>query len=268
MKVSEKRREESWIEIERPIGRQPVPAWCKDVHIQWMDGFGNSPTFNLKTDGTDGDWPGKCFSYKNGVYTAKHEDGRLEQHAHDGAVSWGKVRMFRSSLTGLVTQHRPSCRIDDNPGGMSWTYPDGRTETHAPGEWEDVDHLVTTQQQGYAGRHFRILRDDGRYVMLRGPWHIGEPDGYHGVTTTDCSKPDLWIQKNGFKWWRRTGCFGLFLRSDVLINIISRYQPHVRLAAVTRSYGGPYLEPIKPEWEAPKGFARQASTLAKERESA
>jgi hypothetical protein len=248
------RQDELWIEIERPVGPMPIPAWCKDVHINWMDGYGNSPEIRLKTDGTDGDWPGKCFTYHNGVYTAKHEDGRLEQHAHDGAVSMGKVRMFKDASTGELTINRPSRLVSSVSDGykppFSWENPTGTIWCHAPGEWIDVDHLVTTQQQGYAGRGFRILRDDGQYVMLRGPWHIAAPKGYESVITVDCSEPAFREQK----WWRRLGCFGLFLRNDTLINIMSRYQAHIRLASVTRYYGGPYIEPLKPEWNAPKGF--------------
>lgn len=258
------RKEESWIEIERPVGPQPIPSWCKDVYINWMDGYGNSPDFELKTDGTHYDWPGKCFSFKSGVYTAKHEDGRLEQHAHAGAVSMGKVRMFRRA-DGEIVQHRRSGHEWGHlqASGITCTDGLGRKCGHEPGDWIDVDHLVTTQQNGYAGRGFRILRDDGQYVMLRGPWHIGAPAGYISIHTVDCSKPD----PTASKWWTRMACFGLFLRQDVLINIVSHYQAHIRLAAVTRYYGGPYLEPLKPEWNAPKGFVTDSapSTDAKGR---
>lgn len=246
------RQDELWIEIARPVGPMPIPAWCKDVHINWMDGYGNSPEIRLKTDGTDGDWPGKCFTYHKGVYTAKHEDGRLEQHGHDGRVTMGKVKMFRRADGELAQTRRVGHQwghIDKRPG-VIWTDAQGRDLGYEPGDWVDVDHLVTTQQQGYAGRGFRILRDDGQYVMLRGPWHIGAPKGYEGVITVDCSEPAFREQK----WWRRLGCFGLSLRNDTLINIMSRYQAHIRLASVTRYYGGPYIEPLKPEWDAPKGF--------------
>jgi hypothetical protein len=257
------RMTESWVEVERPVGPMPTPSWCKDVHINWMDGLGNSPEIRLKTDGTEGDWPGKCFTYhKGGVYIAKHEDGRLECHGHDGAVTMGKVKMFRRA-DGELAQHR---RWGHEWGhlqepGILGTDGLGRKCGHEPGEWVEVDHLVTTQQQGYAGRGFRILRDDGQYVMLRGPWHIGAPAGYVGVITVDCSEPDAWIARRRLKWWNRTGCFGLFLRQDALINIISRYQAHIRLAFVTHSYGGPYLEPLKPEWNAPKGFKQELENV-------
>lgn len=252
---------ETWTEIDRPVGPMVTPTWCRDACINWFETYSNPPRFNLKTDGTEFDWPGKCFTFKSGVYTATHEDGRLERHAHDGVVSMGTVRMFRSA-DGELRQFRRAVSIEQAEQGFRWTRGNGQTMGHELGEWVDVPHLVTTQQQGYAGRGIRILRDDGQYVMLRGPWHIGAPSGYHSVTATDCSKPDPWLQRMGRKWWQRTGCFGLSLKTETLINIVSRYQAHIRLASVTRHYGGPYLEPLKPEWSAPKGFTVDVGELA------
>jgi len=56
-------------------------------------------------------------------------------------------------------------------------HPDGRAEIHyhgiarlnPQGIWE------TTKSEGYGGRTFTILMDDGRTVNLRGPWHGTSP---------------------------------------------------------------------------------------------
>lgn len=41
-------RDVTWVTFERPVGRVPLPAWVKDVHVNWRGGFSNGPDRALR----------------------------------------------------------------------------------------------------------------------------------------------------------------------------------------------------------------------------
>jgi hypothetical protein len=245
------RKEATWEEVERPIGPQPIPLWCKAVHIDWMMGYGNAPNVLVKTKGED--WPDKRFRKEGECYIAEHPDGRGEMHVHDGKVGLYPVKAFRRPDGSLHQNRRYGPEWPEaNP---MFKTADGIVRGHEPGEWVETPMRATTQQDGYAGRHFWITLDDGEPLVLRGPWHCGAPKGYLSITTVDMD----YAEKHGIggrrsPWWKNLGCFGTALRVDVYIAVLSRFVPHLPLALVTYNWGGPYLEVYKSEWGEPKDF--------------
>jgi hypothetical protein len=217
-------RPNSWEPVTLPEGLQPVPAWAKDMAVNWMDGYGNAPTLAIKVPTYDvHSWDGQVwYRTERGLYYTQHEDGRACFHTHAGRVS----------------------RNDDGV-------------------------LQTTQQEGYAGRHFTIqMADDsdlpGEKLILRGPWHAGGLPGYMGVTTVEqkLATDRFWLRHKR-PWHQRGGCFGLTLNEDAILRIFARYQPHLRMARVSYSWWphGSFLEPLKPEWNAPKDWMWERNTV-------
>lgn len=253
------RKEPTWEEIDRPAGPQQIPSWCKDVHIQWMDGYSNPPDALVKTVGEV--WTDKVFRKDGKRYIAEHPDGRGEMHVHDGAIITDTVHVFRSADGTIRQGNRFGPEWGDQPG--FGTIHNGIRSGHEPGEWIDVPMLCTTQQDGYGGRHFWIKLDDGRDLILRGPWHCGAPAGYRAITTVDMD----YAKQHGISgrrspWWKNLGCFGLALREDVYIAVLSRFVAHLPLARVTYDYGTS-IEPFKPEWGEPKRFWMEHQRIAR-----
>ena len=251
-----------WHFVDRPIGPQPIPAWCKGVHILWMDGYANAPDVRLKVAGNLRDWPNKRFRKEGSRYIAESEDGRAEQYAHSGTIRPATVKRFQSA-DGPLRQYRRS--------GIEWaeTGKKGMGQMHAgngifadygyePGEWIDVTRLATTEQQGFGGAQIDIVLDDGSDLVLRGPWHTGAPEGFVEVAYVDCEKR----YRSKLPWQRDGGIGGLFLRDDLFIRIMSRFAAHVPLVRVKHSYGW-RVEPAKPEWDAPKAVIYEREWQAK-----
>lgn len=223
-KTTKGNRPNSWEFVDLPEGPQPLPVWARDLAVNWMDGYGNAPTFTVKVPSYDvHTWDGQVwYRTANGLYFTKHEDGRACFHSHGGSVS----------------------RNDDGV-------------------------LQTTQQQGYAGRHFTIkMADDSEFpsetLILRGPWHGPTLPGFMGVTTVDAKlATDRFWQRHGRPWHERGGCFGLTIAEDTLVRLFARFQPHLRLARVTYHWWkhGYFLEPLKPEWNAPKDWMWERNTV-------
>jgi len=44
-------RELMWEPLDRPVGPVDLPAWVKDIHVNWNDGFSNGPETGLGRDG-------------------------------------------------------------------------------------------------------------------------------------------------------------------------------------------------------------------------
>ena len=115
-----------------------------------------------------------------------------------------------------------------------------------PNEWE------TTKQEGYGGRTFTITPVEGYdTVHLRGPWHGGPPADYEDIYTVDMRR----VVRPEREWYDNIACYGLFAHNDLLIAIYTKYLPELPLAWVRRHGGREHIEPMKPEWSAPKGFA-------------
>lgn len=231
-------RQVAWRRIERPIGPQALPEWVKGAEINWHDDYGNSPSVRLLVRGDVREWPDKVFTKEGDRFIARHEDGRAEQYSHDGAIERTHVNFWKGA-DGSV---RRSPRYDVSLWPTTYGY--------EPGEWVPVEAWATPKQGGFGGSTIWVNLDDGREVALRGPWHVGSPEGYADVSYSDRSVP----------FGSRAG---LFITQDLLVRILARFQAHLDLALVDYGYATG-VEPMKPEWDAPKTvvMARQRRVAA------
>lgn len=231
----------SWRPVERPVGPQPLPAWVKGAKVNWHEGYTNSPSVRLTVDGDVREWPEKRFRKEGKYYRAYHEDGRLEQYAHDGAISMVELGRFQSA-DGTLRQCRRSGPewAETGQKGIGQLWSDGSFVDYGyePGEWVKVMLRATTAQGGFGGAEIPLLMEDGSDLVLRGPWHVGAPAGYAEVS----------YQMRCERWGGRAG---LYISLDLFTRIMARFQAHLELVEVT--YGGcTTVEPMKPEWDAPK----------------
>lgn len=222
-----------WTVIDRPVGPQALPTWIADAHINWMDGYGNSPSVTFKTRGDPSEWEGKRWRRESkGDYFAEHEDGRLDHYFHRGQLARRKIEMY-VDFAGNPHVYRPL--------KSGWPR---RT----------VDILATTQEDGYAGRAYQITMESGETALLRGPWYGLARPGYMAFSYVDLNAS--WRVRPVSNRWRRpwfeeTACFGLYMRVDAWIAALARFCPEIELALVKRA-GMVGLEPFKPEWGVPK----------------
>jgi hypothetical protein len=244
----------SWRLVERPVGRQHLPAWVKGAKVDWHEGYNNSPSVRLIVNGDVRDWPEKRFRKEGKHYRAYHEDGRLEQYAHGGAISLVEISRFRSA-DGTLRQYRREGPQWTEGGekalGQIWVGSDAGFVDYGyePGEWIKVMLPATTAQDGFGGAHIPLLMEDGSELILRGPWHVGAPAGYAEVS----------YAMRGERWGARAG---LYVTLDLLVRIMATFQAHLELAEVT--YGGcTTIEPMKPEWDVPKRIIYEREWLAR-----
>lgn len=124
---------------------------------------------------------------------------------------------------------------------------------------EDHKAFITPRQEGFGGSNWPIKLDDGRDVILRGPWDVGGPAGYLPVSYV---YPDAkWRGRPGADkrpWFQQTAMAGLHLSTDLYIRVLARFAPTYRIARVTR-YGSTGVEPVRIDWNVPKGFERRAA---------
>lgn len=252
-----------WSEVVRPTGSHPLPDWVKDAHIDWMDGCGNAPDVRIKAIGSVYRWPDQRFEKIGKAYIARHPDGRVAVHYHDGAVS-------------TCCAYR--ILVDGKPTAFPWKIADkGYTETSEKAAHREADKWManlrtfhdkkglkleaefktvqaTTQQDGFGGSYYWLTMIDGSELVLRGPWHGGAPEGYVEVGTVDVTGPYFatgWSR--GKRWYKRTGGPSVYLTEELYLRIVARYCPHAPIARVQRSYGT-RLEPFRAEWGCPKSF--------------
>lgn len=213
-------RDNWWHFIDMPAGPQPIPAWAKGLHVDWMMGYSNPPELRAKAGENPWNWPGMRWRREGDLYITQHPDGRARFHQHCGAVSLQKFKTFR----GLDADGKP---------------------VH-----EEREVMATTQQEGYAGRHFEITMEDGSPLILRGPWHGKRLPGYQNLTCVDMTAS--WVRPHARRpWHQQTACFGLYVTEDLLIRLVARFLPHLQMARVKR-YGIETLEVVDPAWGCPK----------------
>lgn len=222
-----------WHFVDMPVGPQPIPAWAKGLHVDWMMGYGNPPDLRAKAGENPLDWPGIRWRREGDLYITQHPDGRAQFYQHDGAISLQKFKTYR----GLDANEQPI--------------------------YEEREVRATTQQEGFAGRHFEITMEDGAPLILRGPWHGKRLPGYRNLTCVDMSSRYSATYRNGTPWHRRMGCFGLYVTEDLLIRLVARFLPHLQMARVKR-FDVETLEVVDPVWGCPKNeWQRQQAERAK-----
>lgn len=232
-----------WSRIYRPTGPNLCPDWVTGACIKWRDGYSNWPDIYIRTNLNAREWSNKRFRKIGDMYIAESSDGRAEVYYHSGSIA---------------------CR--DVPG-----------RERIDGVWSDTTHriLCTTAQDGFGGSHYpcQMADDDpaiaadgtplaGQVVTLRGPWHGLPPKGW-----LDCAYYDTTASWRGQratsghgskslryhrKWHQQTFVGGLYLTEDLLIRIASTFLPHIELLRVSGPRYEPTIQPIKPEWDAPK----------------
>ncbi len=237
--------EVAWSEVIRPVGPQPLPNWVKGVHVDWLDQYSNIPRVRLKVRGEVRDWDEKVFRKQGALFIADHADGRAEVFGHGGAVGLDTIKMFRGE-DGVLRQHpRSGAQWYEPRPGVRMFPPHG----YEPGAWEEVLIRCTTKDRGFGGAHIHLMMDDGEPLVLRGPWHVGAPSGYVEVSYVDTTSRYFRFGKQ--VWHRQSGRAGLYIKEELFVAILSTFLAHLRLMKVTR-YGRSTIEPIKPEWDAPK----------------
>lgn len=230
--------EPSWSLLDLPTGPQPTPPWARDLHVNWMDGYGNPPSFKLKTNCNARDWDDQRFERIGSMWITRHADGRAEIYYQGGPLQQVKVKRWRNAETGSLHQYGQF-----QPGSRKLK----------PGEWIEVERWATRQEEGFGGTHIDITMTDGREVTLRGPWHGGPPNGYVETSYIDTTK-ERFGGKNYWSarpWYGRGGRAGLFIAEPAFVTMFARFQPHLRLARISDDMGD-RVQPLKSEWDAPK----------------
>jgi hypothetical protein len=219
-----------------PEGPQPIPFWAKGLTVEWMDGYCNPPHYTVKTVENPRDWPRKVFTREGSRYLALSGDGRAECYYHSGEPKLCPLMRRVHSLVGMYAPGKL-------PGPSSWRFHAGKYH------WDEVYYaLATPQQEGFGGDSYTLHLDDGRTVVLRGPWHGPSPAGYLDV---GFSCPSKWPSGKPYR-----SLLGGTISEEVLILLLARYQPHLRIARVTEG-GRTHVEAVREDWDVPKNFRKE-----------
>jgi len=253
-----------------PSGPRDLPKWSKGGHINWRWYYSNSPDYMVRCAfdplkfATDGSPVWRRFTYeyggKKGAGWIAEQDGVASVHYHDGMIS---LVEFEDNVT-------------DEKGHVVYIEkPDWQAGKPGIPQTRKYSMLATTQQEGYGGRAFTITLAEqeipiysretgtvmtkvqaGTKLRLRGPWHGGAPTGYTETSywiDEDQGRWGSWINQR--KWYERGGYFGLYIKPEILLDILATYEPHVPWAVVTESWRGKdeeRLRPLIPETGLPK----------------
>lgn len=232
---------ESYTWIDLPVGRQPLPAWCTGLEVGWADGYGNIPGVCLRTNTDAREWKDKRFVFEGECYyRACSDDGRLEQHAHSGQLTW------RDDREAWVSTQ------DAGYGGAAWSIlmqPYLKVERQGKKRWNRYDDWSDWKDTYF-------FQPGRNRVILCGPWHVGAPAGYIEVSYVDTSRPDVYRNR---RWHDRTARAGLYITEDLWLRLIARFQPTVRVARCIYGWSGPegILEPVREDWDEPKHWMLQ-----------
>jgi len=234
-----------WVDL--PIGPQPLPEWCTGAQIEWSDGYGNIPGVCLKTNTEAREWPDQRFVFEEPCYyRAYSNDGRLEQHAHSGQLSWQDDRQAWVSTP------------DEGYGGSAWEIT-MRSYLRVPREGKKKFNPYDREWTEWKDTYF--FQPGREKVILRGPWSVGAPKGYIGVSYVDTSQPDIYRYR---RWHDRTARAGLYITDDLWLRLIARHAPTVRVARTFYKWDNfdGILEPVREDWSEPKAWAMAANRRA------
>lgn len=215
--------------VERPTGAIDLPEWVSGAFVEWHKDYSNAPDINLLCREFP-KWDGPIYQRIGEYFIAKHKDGRVRAYKHGGKIGIHKHHVWVSEVTGQVRAH---------------------PKQGEPGRWEDREMLSTSRSDGFGGSKIFITLDDGRDLILWGPWSSGTPAGYQ--------ESSLWLGRGNKQLSPRQGGTGVgaAFSHDLLTRAAARFLPHIELALVTYNYGT-FLEPVSPEHAyAPKAFFQQ-----------
>ena len=255
----------SFTRIELAAGPRTLPAWARDLSINFRHGWGNRPDYKIR-----------C-----------REDPTA--FTRDGSPVWtpfsepGHSRGWRAEREGVaaVHYHGGAISVADFEEHVRWIDPPSQANGwKGEAETRKYQMLATAPQDGYAGRAFDITLDAcslpvwsaaerraietaierGTVIRLRGPWHGGAPEGYmevHYDTDASIAQYGRPIGKRRPRpWYNLGGYFGLYVTPALFLDIAATYQPHIEWAWVDIPIGKEtrrYLEPLVPETGLPKG---------------
>lgn len=219
-----------WVDL--PVGRKPIPDWVKGARIDWMDGWSNPPALEIMIAEGAADWPGKRWRREgDDLYAATHEDGRADFLSASGEprMEWIPAKL---PLALPITPGAPFLK------NVFW----------------GVERVrATPQNDGFAGRHFRLTMEDGEPLVLRGAWFGSRLPGYLQVNYhIHGAKPYRRPGRKSGKW-DTLGYFGFYLHEDLYLRILARYAPECRCARVTTPYSIS-LQPVRGFWNEPKAW--------------
>lgn len=240
-------RDYSYELVDAGAGPRVLPSWLAGAQVRWAWGYSNRPELEF------------CFSrsplagvrYRKeagskGWFGTNPEGDCFETHWHGGAVSMTEFER-----------------------NVGWDTSDGKYAPGAKMLKEPYHMLATTQQKGYAGRHFDVIMAEdspqypGETIRLRGPWHSGSgvPGTVQvvGVVWDDAARAKEQAMRPRFRrgWRGATKCFGYVVREQVIIDALATFLPHLPIARVT---SGPdregkvrrWIEPCLPQTGAPR----------------
>lgn len=248
----------SFERVEMRAGPRDLPAWARDLHVNFRHGWGNRPEYKIRcrtdplafTDNNTPVWlPFDRPPHARGWIAER--DGVASVHYHGGALS---IQSFEDHVRWITPPTQAN----------AWK---GEAETRR------YEMLATTKQEGYGGRAFDITLDacrlpvsgvatdlpSGTPVRLRGPWHGGAPEGFMEVRYDLDREISRYASSPRWRrpWFQRGGYFGLYIRPEVFLDIAATYQPHLEWAWVTETVGKTdflRLEPLVPQTGLPKGM--------------
>ena len=249
---------ETWSDVPLFTGRQTLPPWIKDVHIDWMEEYANAPHIRFKVTGDLYRWPGQVWEKEGDAYFTKHEDGRMRVYYHNGAVSeCGAWRTMLDSKQETYAWIFANCLPGETGNEAALRAANAHLENVNKFDPERASRRVletravqaTTKQGGFGGDCYFLTMKDGSEIGLRGPWSGGPLPGYVEVVTHDIEH----AYHPTRQWYQNCGLAGLCVTEELFIKIISHYCPEIRLARINKGYGI-RLEPYKAEWNMPKSF--------------
>lgn len=231
-----------WVDV--PVGPQPLPAWARGLKIHWMDGYANAPHYTVKTDRALQHWPDQVFTKEGERYLALSGDGRARCYYAHGEPFITDLEQ-KMVCYPVSPPDAPDVVRYDKTGRWfcSEMKPSGRIW------WSTYRGWATQKDRGFGGWSFHIKLDDGRWLMLRGPWHGPTPAGYVDVGGT-----------GGSKHPRASGAGTI--SEDVLILLIAKHYPECRVARVTQ-HGRTEVQAVRPDWDEPKLWMDERARLAR-----
>jgi hypothetical protein len=271
--------------LDLPAGPRDLPSWAWDAAINWREGFSNRPDYMIRCRRDplaftrDGSPVWRMFEYESTPGEAGGQVGRKVSRGwiaeQDGVASChyhsGAIRMV--DFEENVTNER---------GEIVWIErPDYKTGKQGVPQTRKFSMLATDKQEGYGGaiititlaeqeipiwnaeqcRSVKTLVEAGTKLRLRGPWHGGPPAGYHEVTYCYPTKHDPDPGNRWFRpWHERGGFFGLCIKPEIKLAILTTFVPHVEWAICTESHKTyrdeievrRTIEPLRPETGLPK----------------